>query len=261
MKNQKLISIGAGMAAIASIAGGSLFALSSTSGSSSALGLSDSELNVIATNVAATPEEDRDAYIAKLAANLGVDVDKLKAAIQTTNLQVLDEKVADGSIPQDRADEMRGRIESGDSFFFGVGGKGGPGGHGMGGPGAGGPGMGKPGMGVNAEELSSFLGIDAATLRTEQEAKSLATIATEHGKTRDQLKEFLTTSARASLAQGVTDGKITQAQADERLADFSANLDAEIDEVHTHTPGERGPRGGMTPPNGTAPTGSTAPTN
>lgn len=252
MKNQKLISLGAGMAAIASIAGGTLFALSSTSGSSSALGLSDSELNTIATNVAATPEADRDAYLTKLAANLGVDVDKLKAAIKTTNLQVLDEKVADGTIPQDRADEMRSRIESGNSFFFGMGGKGGPGGHG-------GPGMDGPGMRLNAEELANFLGIDAATLRTEQATKSLATIAGEHGKSRDQLKAFLSAQLSESLAQAVTSGKLTQAQADAKLADEQAEMDAEIDEIHTA--GDHGPRGGMTPPRGAAPSTNPAPTN
>lgn len=261
MKNQKLISIGAGMAAIASIAGGTLFALNSTSGSSSALGLSDGELNTIAANVAATPEADRDAYLTKLAANLGVDVEKLKSAIQASNLQVLDEKVTDGSIPQDRADEMRKRIESGNSFFFGVGGHGKPGEGGPGSSGERGPGgPGGPGMGVNAEGLSTFLGIDAATLRSEQEAgKSLATIATEHGKTRDQLKAFLSASIKTSLAQGVSDGKITQAQADERLAAFTASVDDQIDEIHT--PGERGPRGGKTPPTGSAPSTSPAPTN
>jgi hypothetical protein len=256
MQKNKLISLGAGVAAVASIAGGTLFALSSNSGSSSALGLSDSQLQSIATNVAATPEADRDAYIARLAANLGVDVQKLKDAIKTTNLQTLDEKVADGSIPQAQADAIRSRIESGDGTFFGIGGHAGPGDHGKRGPG----GFGGPGMGVNQADLTTFLGIDAATLRTELQTKSLATIASDHGKSADALKTFLTESVKASLAQAVTDGKMTQAQADQRLTDFTSKLDEEINEVHT--PGDHGPRGGMTPPSdGTAPSGSQAPTN
>lgn len=252
MKNSKLISLGAGVAAVASIAGGTLFALSSNSGSSSALGLSDSELQTIATNVAATPSEERDAYIAKLAANLGVDVQKLKDAIDKTNIEVIDEKVADGSMTQDRADAMKERIANGETFF-GVGGGRGPGGD------HGGRGFGGPGMGVDQASLATFLGIDAATLRTDLQTKSLATIASEHGKSRDQLKTFLTDSVKASLAQAVTDGKMTQAQADERLSQFTTNLDSEIDEVHAQ--GEHGPRGSMTPPSGTAPSGSQAPTN
>ena len=256
MKNNKLISLGAGVAAVASIAGGTLFALSSNSGSSSALGLSSSELQTIATNVAATPQQDRDAYIAKLAANLGVDVQKLKDAINKTNTQVIDEKVADGSLTQDRADALKQRIANGDTFF-GIGdGRGGPGG-----PGGdhGGRGFGGPGMGGDQASLATFLGIDEATLRTELQTKSLATVATDHGKSRDQLKTFLTDSVKTALAQAVTDGKLTQAQADERLTQFTTNLDTEIDEVHT--PGDHGPRDGMTPPNGTAPSGTQAPTN
>ncbi|MEO8540876.1 MAG: hypothetical protein ABI577_14135 [bacterium] len=257
MKNQKLISLGAGMAAVASIAGGTIFALSSNAGSSSALGLSDAQVNTIATNVAATPEADRDAYIEKLAANLGVDAQKLKDAIKSTNLQVLDEKVADGSISSTDADALRTRIEGSDGTFFGIGGHGGRGDRGPGGPG--GPGVpGGPGMGVNQDDLATFLGIDAATLRTELQTKSLATVATDHGKSADALKTFLTESVKTSLAQAVSDGKMTQAQADERVAAFSANLDTEINEIHTM--GDHGPRGGMTPPNGgTAP--APAPTN
>ena len=124
INRNRLISMGAGVAAVAAIAGGTLFALGSNNGSSSALGLTDSQLQTIATNVAATPEEDRDAYLEKLAANLGVDVQKLKDAIKTTNLQVLDEKVADGSVTQEQADKMRERIEEGGAFFFGMGGRG-----------------------------------------------------------------------------------------------------------------------------------------
>lgn len=253
MNKNKLISLGAGVAAVASIAGGTLFALSSNSGSSSALGLSDSELQTIATNVAATPEQDREAYLEKLAANLGVDVQKLKDAIKTTNLQTLDEKVADGSIPQDKADDLRSRIESGDAFFFGIGGHGGPGGE------RGGRGFGGPGMGMDQAALATFLGIDGATLRTELQTKSLATVAADHGKSRDELKAFLTDGVKTALAQAVTDGKLTQAQADEHLSEFTSRLDSEIDEVHT--PGDHGPRGPMTPPNGTAPSGNQAPTN
>lgn len=248
MYRNKVISMGAGVAAVAAIAGGSLFALNSTSGSSSALGLSDSQLQAIATNVAATPEEDREAYLEKLAANLGVDAQKLKDAIKTTNLQVLDEKVADGSIPQDRADAMRERIESGDTFFFGMGG------HGRGGDDHGR--RGGPGFAAGSAALATFLGIDEATLRTELQTKSLADVAAAHGKSRDDLKAFLVDSAKTGLAQAVADGKLTQEQADERLSKLTGNLDEMIDRVHEA--GEHGPgRGGWSndgaPSNGQAP--------
>ena len=86
-------------------------------------------------------------------------------------------------------------------------------------------------------------GLDAATLRTELQTKSLATIASEHGKSVDELKAFLTTQFTESLAQAVADGRITQAEADEKSAGFAQRLDEEINEIHAK--GARGPRGGM----------------
>ena len=234
MKSQKLLSLGAGVVAVASIAAGSLLFVNGSDTSASALGLSDSQVSQIATTLAATPEEDREAYLQKLATNLGVDLAKLKEAIKNTNLQTLDEKVADGSITQERADAQRARIEAGE-MSFGIGGPGGR--HGR----TGGPG----GFGIHGspEELATFFGLDAATLRTELQTKSLATIASEQGKSVDELKTFLTTQFTESLAQAVADGRITQAQADEKSAAFTAGLDERIAEIHAK--GARGPRGGM----------------
>ena len=237
MKSQKLLSLGAGVVAVASIAAGSLLFVDGSDTSASALGLSDGRVSQIATTLAATPEEDREAYLQKLATNLGVDLAKLKEAIKNTNLQTLDEKVADGSITQERADAQRARIEAGE-MSFGIGGPGGR--HGRtGGPG--GPG----GFGIHGspEELATFFGLDAATLRTELQTKSLATIASEQGKSVDELKAFLTTQFTESLAQAVADGRITQAQADEKSAAFTTGLDERIAEIHAK--GARGPRGGM----------------
>ena len=117
----------------------------------------------------------------------------------------------------------------------------GPGGPGHGDFGRGGPGFGGPGFGVDQAGVASFLGIDAATLRTELETKSLATVATENGKTVDELKSFLTSEAQTKLADAVTAGKMTQEQADAALAALQAHLDDEVNEIHG--PGEMGPRG------------------
>ena len=237
MKSQKLLSLGAGVVAVASIAAGSLLFADGSDTTASALGLSDSQVSQIATTFAATPEEDREAYLQKLAANLNVDLNALKEAIKNTNLQTLDEKVADGSITQERADAQRERIESGETFF----GIGGPGGRHGGGPG------GQAGFGMQGspEELAAFFGIDAATLRTEQQTKSLATIASENGKSSEELKAFLTARLNESLAEAVTAGRITQAQADEKAAAFAAGIDEKVAEVHAKGAGVRGPRGGM----------------
>ncbi|MGE0599530.1 MAG: hypothetical protein AB7J35_06195 [Dehalococcoidia bacterium] len=239
MKNQKLLSLGVAAVAVASIGAGSLLFTGGSDNSASALGLTDSQVQTIAQNVAATPQEERDAYLQKIADNLGVDLAKLKEAIGKANVDTLGEKVADGSITQERADSIRDKIATGDNFFIGGRGPGGPGGHGE--FGRGGPGFGGPGFGMGQADVAGFLGIDEATLMTELQTKSLATIATEHGKTVDELKTFLTSSAQAKLADAVAAGKLTQEQADAALAELSARLDEEINEVHA--PGEMGPRG------------------
>ena len=129
-----------------------------------------------------------------------------------------------------------------------MGGHGGPGGGFDGGPG--GPG-GRGGFHEDAAALATFLGTTTDQLRTdEQSGKTLAEIATAHGKTRDQLKTFLTTQAKTQLAAEVTAGRITQAQADTKLAEIVASLDARIDAK----PGQRGPGG----PGGVHPAAATA---
>ncbi|MFN8508800.1 MAG: hypothetical protein U0547_14715 [Dehalococcoidia bacterium] len=175
------------------------------------------------TDHAAERAAELNAYMTKLAANLGISVDTLNAAVQKANLATIDELVAKGTITAERAAEMKTRAaEAGAGFMVG-GGKGGPGGdHGRGGPGG--------GM-VDSASLATWLGISEDTLRTEMSTQSLATVAQNHGKTRDALKAFLTADKKADLAADVTAGKITQAQADQKLADFTANLDSRIDQV------------------------------
>ena len=80
-----------------------------------------------------------------------------------------------------------------------------------------------------------------AELRTQLEAgKSLATIATDNGKTADGLKAALTTAAKKDLDAAVTAGRLTQAQEDKLLAALPARLDHEINEAHTGGPGGPG---------------------
>ena len=75
----------------------------------------------------------------------------------------------------------------------------------------------------------------------------LAQIVQEKGKTANDLKTYLTTQERTRLAQAVTDGKLTQAQADQRLADLPSRLDQLINRTGSaggpFGPGPRGERG------------------
>ena len=232
MKIQKLTSLGLAAVAVTAIAAGSLAFQDGSDGSASALGLSDGQVQQIALQAQATPEDERDAYLQKIADNLGVDLAKLKEAIGKANTDTLDEKVANGTITQERADAMRERMATGETFFFG-------------GKGPGGPGHARFGLHGDVEALATFFGLDAETLRTELQTKSLATIAGEHGKSVDDLKALLTSEMQAHLAEKVAAGDLTQAEADEKLAEANERLDEAINEVHARGPmGGPGERGG-----------------
>ncbi len=173
------------------------------------------------TDRAADRAAEVNAYMPKLAASLGISVDSLNAAVQKANLATIDELEANGAISAERATEMRTRAgEAGAGFMLG-GGKGGPGGDHRGGRG---------GM-MNSADLATFLGVTEDTLRTELSTQSLATVAQNHGKSRDQLKAFLSAEQKTHLDEQVAAGRMTQAQADAKLAEFSANLDTRIDQV------------------------------
>ena len=52
-------------------------------------------------------------FVGKLAENLGITQDELETAIDQTQIEIVDEKLADGSIDEDQAAAARERIESG----------------------------------------------------------------------------------------------------------------------------------------------------
>lgn len=226
---KKLLTLGAGMASMAAVLGGSLL----MNGNSGANAASDTNTAYAASVTVAQHANDRDraAYITALAAKLGISETQLTDALKSVQLDQIAKAVTAGTMTQAQADEMTARINSGDAPMFGLGGPGHDDGK------RGGPKFGH----VDDAALATFLGVDEATLETALHGgKSLTTVASENGKSRDQLKAFLTTQLKAELAKGVADGKLTQAQADARLAEATTNLDARIDQVG----GEGGPRGG-----------------
>jgi hypothetical protein len=85
--------------------------------------------------------------------------------------------------------------------------------------------------GVSEEELAAFLGISVDELRTELQADgaTLATVAAADGQDRAALIAFLTEQKQAALAERVAAGDLTQAEADEKLAEFTANVDSIVD--------------------------------
>ncbi|MCC6238020.1 MAG: hypothetical protein IT299_10650 [Dehalococcoidia bacterium] len=190
-----------------------------------------------------TRQQRAEEQLNRFAQNLGVDATRVKEAIKQTALQHIDEALAAGNLTAEQAQQAKDAINSGEfpgMGGFGFGGfKGGRGDGGHGGPGGFG-GLGGV-MKQGSEALATFLGVSADTLRTELQGKSLADVATAHGKSADQLKAFLTSEAEKKAQEAVTAGKLTQDQATKMLDAMKANLDEMITRVHsTDASGGRG---------------------
>jgi hypothetical protein len=134
-------------------------------------------------------------FIAKLTANPGIgDTSKVDSGVKSALSQMVDERRQSGKLTQDQADKLKQRINA-EEFSGGfrglLGGRHGP------------RMMGK--RFFDMDQLASFFGESTAELTTElQQGNSLATIAQKHGKSRDDLKSFLTDqfTARESKLEG-----------------------------------------------------------
>ena len=189
-----------------------------------------------------TRQQRADEALSRFANNLGVDVARVRDAIKQTAVQYVDEALAAGRITPEQATAAKERINSGElgGLGFGL--------HAFGGPkierrGPGGPGALKGAMGVAHEALAQFLGVTAEQLKTELDGKSLAQVAAAHGKSADELKQFILGEAETRLNAAVTAGRIDQAHATQLLDALKANLDAMINHVH-QAPQPGGPRPG-----------------
>jgi polyhydroxyalkanoate synthesis regulator phasin len=147
---------------------------------------------------------------------LGITVDEYNSALDTAQNQVLDEAVSDGVLTQDQADRIQQRAEQG----FGPGMGGGFFGPGMDGFGRG---FGHGGfIGGPENSLISVaaneLGMTVSDLTAElQNGKSIADVASEKGVDTQTIVDAFVAQLKTTLDQAVTDGRITQAQADTML--------------------------------------------
>ena len=181
-----------------------------------------------------SPQAQTSAIVADAAGQLGVSPTALTAAIKKAMVDQIEAQVTAGTITKAQATAMEARLAKADAPLFALGG-GGDHGHGRGGPG---------GRGMSLDAAATYIGVTATELRTQLAAgKTLATIATDNGKTVDGLKAALTTAATKDLDAAVTAGRLTAAQETKILADLPARLDQEINEVDTGGYGAGGPGG------------------
>jgi len=154
--------------------------------------------------------EESQAIIADAAEELGVEATELNAALKQALIDSLDAKVAAGELSQAQANTLKAKIQSGDFPIIG---------------GLHGPGFGRAHGFADLETAASFLGLTSAGLRAElDDGQTLAEVATEKGKKVDGLVQALVAAAEQRLAEDVSAGRLTQAQADARKADVEQRI-------------------------------------
>lgn len=143
-------------------------------------------------------------FIGKFAANLGVDQDKVVAALDATKKQMLDEAVQQGRITQEQADKIAARTNENPGWFGGFNGKK----HDRK------PGFKEHGRNFN-DDMAKALGLTPDQLKSEfQSGKKLPQIIADQGLTPEQFHQKMLEIKKEALAKAVSEGKLTQEQAD-----------------------------------------------
>jgi hypothetical protein len=180
---------------------------------------------------AATTESNansRQAFLDDVAKRLKVKPAQLSAAMRGASLDRLDAAVKAGALTQAQADRIRQRIEQGGPAPFFLGrpdhaGSGGPSGRGLfGAP----P---EPRVQGPLAASAQFLGLTDAQLFDElRSGKSLAQIATAHGKSVSGLEQAISEAMTARLNRAVADGMISKGQEQQLLKRLSARIDRRV---------------------------------
>jgi hypothetical protein len=179
--------------------------------------------------------------IADVAKAKNVDIAKVIAAMTAQMKAHLDEEVASGKHTQAEADAKLAEFTARATEMVNKAGgpqagqKGGPGGkHGKG--------------GFVTDALATVLKTTSTDLHPQlRSGKSIADVATAQNVDIADVKAVLTSDFKAHLAEEVTSGEHTQAEADAKLAEFTANLDTMVNRVGPAGGKEgrgHGPRGG-----------------
>jgi hypothetical protein len=153
-----------------------------------------------------SPKEESQAVVADAAKQLGIEPAKLNDALKKALDNRVDAAVAAGRLSKDQGDELKTRIESGELPLFFAGERHGRFGH-----------FGHPGPRLDV--VATYLGLTEDELRTElRNGKTLAQIATAHGKTAEGLVQALYDAKKKRLDAAVSAGRLTQSEEDSLLA-------------------------------------------
>ncbi len=184
-------------------------------------------------------------FIKNFASQLGVDEAKLKAAYSAAANATVDQAVKDGKLTQAQADKIKAEAKNGfKGGFFGHAGKGKGTPQGRAGRAGAGFGFGEQTV---LDAAAKALTITSDELKTQLKAgKSIADVATDKKIDIKTVKDAMLAATKADLAAKVKDGKLTQAQADNRYQEASSRIDKVVDAKFTPkagNPGHPGHRG------------------
>ncbi len=106
-------------------------------------------------------------------------------------------------------------------------------------------GRGPGGMAKSATEVAALLKLTEAELKDQfVSGKSLADVAKAQGVEVSAVIDLLVAKAQAHLAEEVTEGKMTQAEADAKLAEVTTRVTAMVNKVRPAGMGDKPGRGG-----------------
>jgi hypothetical protein len=162
----------------------------------------------------------RQAYLEKVATNLGVSVETLKSAMKDAGIATVDEQVANGHLTEAQGAKIKDAINSG-KF----------------------PELAKAFRRNNARievaarrnivaSAAAAIGVQPKDLATElKSGKSIAAVAGEHNVSLDDVKARISSDAKAKLDALVASGKLKQEREDAMMSKLQANLDKIVNHV------------------------------
>jgi uncharacterized protein YidB (DUF937 family) len=177
---------------------------------------------VAVTGIAAlegnSKQDLRQQFLSKVAEKLGVSQDQLTQAVKDARTEMIDQAVSSGRLTQEQADKLKARIEENGGAFFGPGPLGGdPYAH--------------PCREARfvVQATAEVLHLDAQqVIDGLRSGQSLSEFAQAKGMSAGDFKAALLQQVRTDLNTLVSDGKLTQVQADTRFQRFSDNVDQVI---------------------------------
>lgn len=200
-------------------------------GAAAALAVGGAGAGIAATKLTSSPSEESQAVISAAAKQLGVQPKALSSALKKALEDRIDAAVAAGRLTKAQGNELKQRIESNDFPLvaprFGHDGfrHHGFGHHGF------------PGL----DAAASYLGLSEDALHSRLESgKTLAQVAKDQGKSVDGLVTALKADLKQHLDKAVSDGRLTQAQADRILSNTDSRLKALVNGKFPGPPGGPG---------------------